>query len=70
MNKPEPGNAFEGYMIAKIDNIDRVLSDHNAQTAEISSDVADLKKSKYIVYGAISLLTFVGTVAGIVSLFM
>ena len=53
----------------QISHIETTLDEHNAQTADIANDILDLKKHKWIIYGAIGVISFIGTVVGIVSAF-
>ena len=51
----------------QISHIETTLDEHNAQTADIAKDVKDLQKHKYLIYGAIGVISFIGTIAAIIS---
>ncbi len=58
-------NQFEQFVVDKLMRLDEVLTEHNAQTAELAKDVSDLKKHKWLLYGAVGMISITGSILGV-----
>ena len=55
----ETNTAFEGYVVATLENMDKTMTKHDGATADIAKDVRDLQEWKWKAVGVIGCITFI-----------